>query len=298
MKIFVLLLTLLPFALMAAPKGSGTGCSAVTMGQQGYIKAAQLAEKLTTYLERKSSAKGTKVVLLGRAGSNSPESRFQKKVSPYWNYTHAGIAYKNHSHGRWTIVHLLNDCGEESSIYAESPMKFFFDDPYEYRVAVAIPSPALQDKLELLIVERNMATAVFNNSVYSSVSNPFNTQRQNSNEYILDTLTLAIAHNTGVTNLFTREQVKAYMLESGLNSKVEPEQVKVKGLESFGLALGFGPKNATLDDHPRNQRPKGRVNMVSVGTLIQYLQNTELLESTTELALAEKDQAADTKYHE
>lgn len=296
MRVTILLLSLLSFALLAEPKGSGTGCSDTKMGRLGYVKAAQLGEKLAAYLDRKSSAKDTKVVLLGRAGSDSPETRFQKKVSNYWNFTHAGLAYKNHPQGQWTIVHLLNDCGEKSNIYAESLMKFFFDDPHEYRVVVAIPTPELQDKLELLIVERNMSTAIFNNSVYSSVSNPFNTKRQNSNEYILDTLTLAMAHNAGATNLFTREQAKAYLLNSGLDKKVEAEQVKVKGLESFGLALGFGPKNATLDDHPRNERAKGRVNMVSVGTLIQFLQNTESLESTTELALADKSKAKDTQY--
>jgi hypothetical protein len=175
-------------------------------------------------------------------------------------------------------------------------MKFFLDDPYEYILVVAIPSDAIQASLETMIVKREMATALFNNSQYSSVSNPFNTTRQNSNEYILDTLVAAIAMDKGVSNIFTREQSKAYMHGTELKSFVEPEQVKVKGLESFGMALGFGPKNATLDDHPRSERSRGSVNMVSVGTLIQFLENAGHLVSTTELALRDISKAQDTVY--
>jgi hypothetical protein len=287
------LLILFSFFINAADKGSGTGCDPIQIRQQGYIKAVQLSSKLSAYLDRKAQAK---VVLLARAGSNSPSKRFQKKISSYWNYTHAGLAYKNHPSGEWTVVHMLNDCGEKSSIYAESLMKFFLDDPFEYRTVVAIPSAAIQDSLETLIIERNMATALFNNSRYSSVSNPFNTQRQNSNEYILDTLTAAIALENGTNNIFTREQAKDYLHSAKLKQYVEPEQVKVKGLESFGMALGFGPKNATLEDHSRNERSNGSVNMVSAGTLIQFLDHTGHLISTTELALRNKTQAQDTVY--
>lgn len=280
----------------AANKGSGTGCDEIKIGRQGYTKAVQLGSKLYSYLERKAQTKQTRVVLLGRAGSNSPSKRFQKKVSQYWNYTHGALAFKNYPTGEWTVIHLLNDCAEQSSIYAESIMKFFLDDPFEYRVVVAIPSEEVQASLETMIVKRGMATALFNNSQYSSVSNPFNTERQNSNEYILDTLVAAIAMDKGVNNIFTREQSKAYMHATELKSFVEPEEVKVKGLESFGMALGFGPKNATLDDHPRSERSRGSVNMVSVGTLIQFLDNAGHLVSTTELALRDISKAQDTVY--
>lgn len=287
------LLILFNHSINAADKGSGPGCDPIQIGQQGYIKATQLSNKLNAYLDKKVNAK---VVLLGRAGSNSPSKRFQKKVSNYWNYTHAGLAYKNHPSGGWTVVHMLNDCGEKSSIYAESLMKFFLDDPFEYRTVVAIPSVEIQQHLENIIIKRNMATALFNNSRYSSVSNPFNTQRQNSNEYILDTLTTALALNSGINNIFTREQAKDYLHGAKLKKYVVPEQVKVKGLESFGMAFGFGPKNATLEDHPRSERSNGSVNMVSVGTLIQFLDNAGHLISTAELALRDKSKAQDTVY--
>jgi hypothetical protein len=287
------LLILFNPSINAADKGSGPGCDPIQIGQQGYIKAIQLSHKLNAYLDKKVNAN---VVLLGRAGSNSPSTRFQKKVSNYWNYTHAGLAYKNHPSGEWTVVHMLNDCGEKSSIYAESLMKFFLDDPFEYKTVVAIPSVEIQQHLENIIIKRNMATALFNNSRYSSVSNPFNTQRQNSNEYILDTLTTALALNSGINNIFTREQAKDYLHGAKLKQYVEPEQVKVKGLESFGMAFGFGPKNATLEDHPRSERSNGSVNMVSVGTLIQFLDNTGHLISSAELALRDKSKAQDTVY--
>jgi hypothetical protein len=283
--------------VQSAEKGSGTACANTQMGVQGYQKAAQLSTKVLNYLEKKHARSQTKVVLLGRAGSNSPSERFRKKVSQYWNYTHGGLAYRNHPDGKWTVVHLLNDCGKTSSIYAQSMMKFFMDDPHAYRTVIGIPSMKIQNQLETIIVERNMAKVVFNNSVYSSVSNPFNTQRQNSNEYILDTLVLAYAYEQGATDIFTREQAKDYMLEHDLKKHVNAEQVKVKGLESFGMALGFGPKNATLDDHPRSERKNGTVNMVSVGTLLEFLSNTGHLQSSSELALLDSSKAQDTVYN-
>jgi hypothetical protein len=281
---------------LAADKGSGGGCDKIVIGAQGYTKALQMSSKLRDYLEKKYQSDGTSVVLLGRAGSNSPSARFTRKVSQYWSYTHAGLAYREHPLGQWMVVHLLNDCGQKSSIYQESLSKFFLDDPYEYKVVVAIPTPGLQAGLQDLIVHKNLATALFNNSIYSSVSNPFNTKRQNSNEYILDTLSAAMAHMAGQNTVFTREQAKEYLLSSGLAKKVSPERVKVKGIESLGLALGFGPENATLDDHPRNERRDGAVNMVSVGTLLAFLSDTAQLVSTTELALQDRSKATDTVY--
>ena len=192
-----ILLVCLSFKGHTVDKGSGTACENTQMGPHGYQKAAQMSEKVLNYLEKKHAKSQTKVVLLGRAGSNSPSERFQKKVSQYWNYTHAGLAYRNHPDGMWTIIHLLNDCGKTSSIYAQSMMKFFMDDPYAYRTVIGIPSIDIQNQLETIIIQRNMSKAMFNNSVYSSVSNPFNTQRQNSNEYILDTLVLAYAYEQG-----------------------------------------------------------------------------------------------------
>jgi hypothetical protein len=291
-----LLLVCLSFKGHTVDKGSGTACENTQMGPHGYQKAAQMSEKVLNYLEKKHAKSQTKVVLLGRAGSNSPSERFQKKVSQYWNYTHAGLAYRNHPDGMWTIIHLLNDCGKTSSIYAQSMMKFFMDDPYAYRTVIGIPSIDIQNQLETIIIQRNMSKAMFNNSVYSSVSNPFNTQRQNSNEYILDTLVLAYAYEQGTTDIFTREQAKDYLLKHDLKKHVIAEQVKIKGLESFGMALGFGPKNATLDDHPRSERKKGRVNMVSVGTLLEFLVNIGELQSSSELALTESTKAQDTIY--
>jgi hypothetical protein len=292
-----ILLVCLSFMGHTADKGSGTACANTKMGAQGYQKAAQMGAKVLNYLEKKHARNQTKVVLLGRLGSNSPSERFQKKVSQYWNYTHAGLAYRNHPDGMWTIVHLLNDCGKMSSIYAQSMMKFFMDDPYAYRTVIGIPSIEIQNQLETIIVQRNMAKAMFNNSVYSSVSNPFNTLRQNSNEYILDTLVLAYAYELGTTDIFTREQAKNFLLKHDLKKHVIAEQVKIKSFESFGMALGFGPKNATLEDHPRSERKKGRINMVSVGTLLEFLVSIGQLQSSSELALTDSTKAQDTIYN-
>lgn len=44
-------------------------------------------------------------------------------------YSHAGFAVRDHAEGRWTVVHLLNECGSDrSGLYAQGLVNFFADD--------------------------------------------------------------------------------------------------------------------------------------------------------------------------
>lgn len=273
----------------ADSKGSGLGCNDIKMGPEGVQKAAQLATKLEQDLEQRRLANGTNVVMLARVGSNSPVERFKARVSDYWRHTHAALASHSDENG-WRITHLLNSCGNQSDVYNHSLMQFFLDDPYQYRVMVAEPNLALQARLYDVLETKKMAAAYFNQSTYSSVSQPFNTQRQNSNEFILDVLVAAMAPENTV---FTREQSKAY-LNANLKMKVRPELVEVGGLENFGISLGFGPDNATLDDHTKREIKRGELKMVSVGTLHEFLVRTDNLLASTELRLVDYHRANDT----
>lgn len=256
------------------------GCAAVQMSTEEYRQAAQLAGRVLLYLQQS----GADVVLLGRVGSDAPQKRFVKKIS-FWNYTHAGLAYRSHPAGAWTVVHLLNICGEQSGVFEESLLKFFLDKPFEYRAVVAVPSPPLQRALEELIVGRNAAAAYRDNSVYSSISYPFSLARQNSNEYILDTMAAALALQEGRAAP-DRSAAKEYFLTSPYRDNFSPEILQAGFWESLAASLGLGPANATLDDHTASERAGGKFEFVAVGSLIQFMDDMSMLQTAAEFSLA------------
>lgn len=273
-------------ALMLAG-GAVAECGETIMGPEGHHKAAQLGKKTLDYLE----ASGAKVALLARAGSDAPRQRFVEKIG-LWDYTHAGLAYRDHPAGRWTLVHLINVCAEESGVFADSLMQFYLDDPFEYRAAVAIPSPALQDALETVVLRRG-GGEFRDGSIYSSISYPFSLDRQNSNEYALDTMAAALAHMEG-RDVSDRRTAKEYFLTSPHRDAFVPEVLKTGMLESLGAYLGLGPDNATLSDHTPAELASRRFEFVSAGALVQFMENLGMLEATAEISLADVSRASDT----
>ena len=286
MTMTILLLQTLALPALAAE------CPTPRMGAQGHQKAAQLADKTLGYL-RDSDAK---VALLGRAGSDAPTKRFVSKLG-VWNYTHGGLAYRNHPDGEWTIVHLINTCAEDSDVFAHSVMEFFLDNPHEYRTVVALPAKPLQDALEELVIEKDAAKGYLAKDEYSSISYPFSTARQNSNEYVLDKMAAALALREGQT-ILQREAAKEYFLSSTLRAEFVPEIVKTGFWESLGMDAGLGPANVTFSDHPAAARDAREFEIVSVGALIQFMQNLSMLESVREFALEDVSKATDTVMEE
>ena len=105
-KILIACLLLVAGVVQAA--GSGTGCETSLPTQEEYSKAIQLGYKTQLKLEELHALNGDTVVLISRAGSNTPDKRFKNRVGEFWRYTHAGLAFRDHPNGQWSIVHLLN----------------------------------------------------------------------------------------------------------------------------------------------------------------------------------------------
>lgn len=275
------------FAICLAPpshaNGSGNHCENAPPTQSEYEQAIQLGFKTQHRLEQLYQDYGDHVVLIARIGSASPKKRFIKKLGPFWNYTHAGIAYRNHPRGQWTVVHLLNTCNEKSDIFAQGLMRFSLDRPHQYKNAIGRLAPQLQQRLEEIIVKQDLAKRLHSKDLYSSISSPYNLRYQNSNEYILATLVTALAPDH--QQPMSRAQAKHYFLHSHLEKQFEPELTKVSFFERLGKSLGVGPGNASLDDHSRKERVKGQIQMVSVGSLFNFLNRLNKLVSTTEITL-------------
>ncbi|HIG37425.1 MAG TPA: DUF2145 domain-containing protein [Oceanospirillaceae bacterium] len=166
-------------------------------------------------------------------------------------------------------------------------MRFSLDKPDIYINAIVHLKPQLQRALANVVIKQNLAKAMFQNSQYSSISYPYSLDYQNSNEYILMLLAAAMAPESSKPN--NREQSMRYFLNSKLKATFQPELVKVGVFESFGSSLGLGPSNATLKDHTRQERRNGKMEFVSVGSLVHWLTQLGQVTHHRELNLNRKN---------
>lgn len=214
-----------------------------------------MAIKLFTYLEENAQ----QMAIVSRAGSDLSENKF--KFPKEQTFSHAGIAWKSTEDGKWRFKHLLNVCaGDEGKIFVQSLATFFTDEPFYYDVKVAVPSLELQEKT-VAVLESNLANKMLNSN-YSSIANPFNTEFQNSNMWVLTILATA----QGGTN--TRMDAQEFYKNNGFT----PSKVKVGRWK--GLFAGF-IANATLDDHTRKEKKKKWYNFVSAASLYDYINRTD-----------------------
>ena len=174
-----LIAVMLVSALFAHPVHAGRSCEGQPPDATRIAKGLTLAERTNTAL----NASGAKVVLLARAGQD---------LSKYGlNYSHLGWAYKSSS-GQWLVVHKLNTCGSaEASIYRQGLGEFFLDDPYRFETAWVVPTAEIQDRLSTLLQDNRRVVAL-HAKPYSIVSYVWATKYQQSNQWALETLALAM----------------------------------------------------------------------------------------------------------
>lgn len=281
-KILAAYLLLVASFVQAA--GSGTGCETTPPTPEAYSKAIQLGYQTQLKLEQLHAQNGDTVVLISRAGSNTPDKRFNNRVGEFWRYTHAGLAFRDHPNGQWSVVHLLNTCNESSDIFVQGLMRFSLDKPVMYSNAIGLLHPLLQVRLNEVVLQSQLSKAMHEgDDQYSSISSPYNLIYQNSNEYILTLLGAAIA--PAEQQPMNADQSKQFFLTSGMHKAFTPEIVKVGFLERVGKAVGVGPGNARLDDHTKKERRKGPFEMVSAGSLYDMLAKMGLLTDSFEIAL-------------
>ncbi len=215
-----------------------------------------MAKKLLDYLKKDNV---NKIAIVARAGSDLSTEEFKNPSNQ--KYTHAGIAFKSSKDGRWRFKHLINVCaGSSSEIFIHSIAKFFNDDPYYYDVIVGFPSLQLQDEM-IKIIESDLSNTggSIHNTKYSNIANPFSTEYQNSNGWIL---ALIASAQSGYENLM---DIQSYYRRNGFS----PSQVKIGFFRSLGANIFVA--NATTSDHTAEEKSSGLYNFVSAISLYSYL---------------------------
>ena len=247
-------------ALMVVPQQAhaGRSCEAAKPVPAKVIERGMaLAQQTSAALDAEFAKSGARVVVLGRAGQD---------LSKYGlRYSHLGWAYKT-AEGPWRVAHKLNECGTAVGyLYRQGLGEFFLDDLWRYEAVYAVPTPEVQQRL-LAVLQDTARTKTLQHPPYSMVSYAWGRKYQQSNQWALETLAVAMEPAT-VRN---REQAQAWLQFKGY----EPTTLKLGPLTRMGGRVGSA--NIAFDDHPNDKRFSDRIETVTVDSVLAWMQRAQL----------------------
>ncbi|MBK9443903.1 MAG: DUF2145 domain-containing protein [Comamonadaceae bacterium] len=222
---------------------------------QTVTRALQLAEKTLKALD----ASGAQVVVLARAGQDL--TRYGLR------YSHLGLAYvqpDGAGHTVWRVLHKLNQCGSAvSQIYRQGLGDFFMDDLWRFEAAWVVPTPEVQAKL-LALLNDAPRSVLLHHKPYSMVSYVWGLKYQQSNQWAIETMALALAAELR-TPAPKRAQAQAWLQANGY----QPSVLKIGALTRLGGRVTAA--NVAFDDHPTEKRFGDRIETVTVDSVFAWL---------------------------
>lgn len=221
---------------------------------QALARGLQLGQRVQEQLE----SSGASMALVGRIGLNLSE--FGQR------YSHLGVALRDHVRNRWQVVHLFNPCGKaESEIQAQPVEKFFETELFEYEALVVLPSYASQGRMRNTFMQPVSATAM-HQKAYNLIAHPFRTEFQNSNQWILEMMTVAL-DSTGRTR--DRAGAQRWLQAQGF----EPAGVRIPNTRRTAARL-FSP-HVRFSDHTQEEYEKQTYLVVTVESITRFLSQVD-----------------------
>ena len=214
-----------------------------------------LAQKTLQALE----TSGAKVVVMARAGQD---------LSKYGvHYSHLGFVYQqpdDRGGHVWRVLHKLNQCGTaESAIYRQGLGEFFLDDLWQYEAAWAVPTEEVQQRLMVLLADDKRAL-LLHHKPYNMVSYPWSQKYQQSNQWAVETLGLAMT--AGSENpVENRKQAQDWLQRTNY----QPTTLTIPPLTRLGARMTKA--NVAFDDHPDEKRYADRIETVTVDSVFAWL---------------------------
>lgn len=235
---------------------AGRSCEDRPLTADVMAKGLNLAARTAKALDTEFQKNGTQVVLLARQGQDL--SKYDLK------YSHYGWAYRTPA-GPWRVAHKLNECGTASGhIYRQGLGEFFLDDMWRYEAAIQIPTPAVQQALLKFLSAPTVLR--LQNEPYSMVSYVWSSKYQQSNQWATETLAAAM-EPAAIQN---RAQAQAWLQSKGY----EPSALIIRAFSRLGGRMTAA--NIAFDDHPNEKRFASRIETVTVDSVTQWLQRTQL----------------------
>jgi len=248
-------------ALLATPAAhAGRSCEAKKPSAPSIERGLVLAERTLKALESDHAKSGTQVVVLARAGQD---------LSKYGlRYSHLGFAYRTtDAQGQpvWRVLHKLNHCGTaEAALYRQGLGEFFLDDLWRHEAAWAVPSPEVQAKLAPMLHDARRVASL-HHKPYSIVSYPWALKYQQSNQWAIETLAMAMS-----SEVASRSQAQAWLKARAY----EPTTLRLGPLTRLGGRVSAA--NVAFDDHPDAKRFSDRIETVTVDSVFAWLQRSGL----------------------
>jgi hypothetical protein len=255
--------------LLSPVAHAGRSCAAPQPPKaQTVVRGLNLAQRTLRALDNS----GAQVVVLARAGQDLRKYGL--------HYSHLGLAYRqSDSHGGhvWRVLHKLNQCGTaESSIYRQGLGEFFLDDLWRYEAAWVVPTPEVQRRLLALLQDEPRAVQL-HHKPYSMVSYAWGLKYQQSNQWAIETLALAVAPEM-TAKWATRAQAQAWLQ----GQDYQPSVLTIGAMTRLGARVSAA--NVAFDDHPNEKRFADRIKTVTVDSVFTWLWRSGLSQTLVTLA--------------
>jgi hypothetical protein len=233
-----------------APAHAGRNCEQKTPSVEQLRQSLELAVRTVRWLDDS----GAKVVVIARRGQN---------LDAYGvTWSHLGYVYRDETARAWRVVHKLNQCGTaESALFRQGLGEFFSDDLYRFEAGLLVPTPAVQAALRPLLQD-DARVATLHTPSYSMVAYPWAQRYQQSNQWALETLALALE-----SSATDRSRAQAWLQFKGY----QPAVLRIDPLKRLGARVGSA--HIAFDDHPNAKRFADRIETVTVDSMFAFMQS-------------------------
>ena len=232
---------------------AGTTCNATTPSPRAVAQAAATAHTVVAALD----AADAPVALVSRVGTDLSKHGLR--------YSHAGFAVRDHADGRWTVVHLLNDCGSDrSALYAQGLVNFFADDLVAQDARITWLRPDVAERLAATLVALHGDPLFLPR--YNLIARPGSDDYENSTAWVL-------AHLAAATRDDVRDRAQAWRIAQSLGYR--PGHVRIPYTKR--VLGGLFSANLVFTDHPVGTRLSGDYPVVTVRSILEWLETAGLV---------------------
>lgn len=234
----------------AGAASAGNGCAKGELAPTTVRQALMAAQAVVERLDREHATSG----LIARVG---------KDLSKYGlKYSHVAFFRRDPQSGQWRIFHLLNECGtQHMDLWEQGIGNFFADSLFRYDALILIPSQETQARIGHWLDSAKSMRKVFGNT-YNMLAYPFSTQYQNSNQWVLEALANILLDASATPS---REKAQQWLREKDYR----PSTIELGAIARFAAKTFKG--NIAFDDHPRDRRGAGHIDVVTVDSVASFI---------------------------
>ncbi len=233
---------------------AGSACTQQSATPSQIATAADTARRVIAELDQRDAP----VALVARQG---------KDLSEYGlKFSHVGFVVRDHAEGRWTVVHLLNQCGTaDSSIYTEGLVNFFLDDLYSQDAKIVWLDDATASRL---LAELGGPTPLaLHDPRYNVIARYDSLADQNSTGWALELASGALDADPPLD--------RRAAIASALDHGFRPSVLHIP--YSQRIAGGLFSANARFTDHSIGDRLSGHYAVVTVRSIFDFLRRNRVV---------------------